>query len=202
MVNPAAAPDETGEWLELYNAGDVAVNLDGWQLADLDSDRHVIVGEYWLQPRAYIVLGRENDVNANGGVAVAYEYDGLALANEADELLLLTPWGTETDRLHWGEGTPLRVPKGASLERTGFGEPANWAEAARPWPGSAGDFGSPGTSYAPPPTITETPTDAPTETPLLLPTPTQEPPEQVPPIHLSEIMANPAAVADEAGEWL
>ncbi len=208
MANPAAVADEAGEWLELYNADSTAVNLNGWRLTDLDTDNHTIAGDLWIQPDAYVVLGRNGDITANGGVSVDYLYDGLAIANETDELLLVAPWGVDVDELRWGEGASLRVVKGASLERTGFGDGAGWMTASQPWPGSHGDLGSPGAPYVPPPlpptsTPGAPPTLPPTVPPTLVPSATPlAPPAVLPRIRLSEIMANPAAVPDEAGEWL
>ncbi len=169
MANPAAAPDEAGEWLELYNGDAAAVNLQGWTLADLGSDRTSIAAEVWLQPGEYAVLGRSADVAANGGLAVRFVYAGLQLANEADELILLAPWGEEVDRVAWGEGTGLSVSQGASLERSEFAPGAAWVTAAQSWPGSWGDLGSPNLPYVPraPAPPTAEPTLAPT--PLALP---------------------------------
>ena len=205
MANPATVPDEIGEWIELFNAGAFAVNLRGWQLADLDTDAHLVNSDLWIQPGEYLVLGRNADPASNGGAPVRYLYDGIAIANETDELLLFAPWGEEVDRLQWGEGTSLHIAKGASLERTGFDPGHGWTVAWQPWPGSLGDFGSPGAAYQPsPPTATHTPTAPHTPTvapPTLTPTPTAHP-HDAPHIRLSELMANPAAVPDESGEWI
>ena len=99
----------------MFNAGDATVNLRGWTLADLDSDRHVITADVVVEPGAYVVLARNGDSSTNGGVSAAYVYGGLSLANGADELLLLAPNGTEVDRVVWG--SVLATTPGASLER-------------------------------------------------------------------------------------
>ena len=71
-------------------------------------------------------------------------------------MLLLTPWDALADRISWGS-----VPSGVSLERVpaagGFGYGDLWVPAQAVWPGSAGDRGSPGVAYAPPPAATPTP---------------------------------------------
>ena len=158
MANPAAVPDEAGEWLEIYNADSAAVNLRGWTLADLDGEQAVIVDDLWVQPGEYVVLGRNADPSTNGGLVVRSVYTGLRLANEADELILFTPWGAEADRLLWGDGQGLRIVQGASLERTGFDAGATWVVAAQSWPGSSGDRGSPNMPYSPPALPTPAPT--------------------------------------------
>ena len=161
MANPAAVSDDVGEWVELYNADTMPINLDGWQFADLDSDHVLLSGELWLPPGGYLIVARIADPAQNGGVAVAMTYSGLQLANEADELILLAPWGAETDRVVW-DGENIAIAEGASLERTNFDPTASsdlssgkaWATAYFRWPGSAGDLGSPGAPYAPAPTAT------------------------------------------------
>ena len=167
MANPAAVADEAGEWLELFNADGEPVNLAGWSLSDFDQDRHTIVGDLWIQPGEYIVLGRHGDIGSNGGVPLRYVYTGIALANEADEVLLAAPWGAESDRVVWGNESGLRTAKGASLERTDFGRGDAWTLATQPWPGSGGDKGSPGAPYV---AAAPSPTPAPSATPTPAPT--------------------------------
>jgi hypothetical protein len=204
MANPAAVGDDVGEWIELYNGDSIAVNLNGWILADQGNDQAILSGDLWLQPGSYLVLAGVGDPAQNGGVTVQMSYSGLQLANESDELLLIAPWGAEVDHLYW-DGSNYKITEGASLERTGFDPDARWATAYFSWPGSAGDLGSPGAPYSPPPTLTPTPspTPLPTATPLPSPTPTLTPPPAVPPhLLLSEMMANPAAVGDDVGQWI
>ena len=158
LADPKAVADSAGEWVELHNPGSAPVNLAGWVLADAGSETHVITGELWLAAGAYVVLGRSADSAVNGGVPVAYAYRGFTLANSADEIILFTPEGAEMDRVAWGGTTGLAVKAGASLERTSLDGLAMWATAAAPWPGSAGDAGSPGMpNPSPPAALTPTP---------------------------------------------
>lgn len=173
MIDPSAAADDTGEWVELHSRAEAPVNLTGWVLADDDND-HVVLDESWIEPGAYLVLGRSGDAAQNGGVVVQGVYSGLQLANEADELRLLAPWGVEVDRVTWGSGG-LAAHTGASLERTGF-DGGSWVPGHTAWPGSAGDLGSPGAAYSPAPTTTPPPpTATPSPTPMLTPTATPLP---------------------------
>ncbi len=185
LADPAAVSDNDGEWIELFNAGDVAINLRGWTLADLGSDRHVIANDVLVEPGAYVVLARNGDPAVNGGVNAAYVYSGLALANGADELLLFAPDGTEIDRVVWD--TVLSTTRGASLER----RQAGWSTAQSPWPGSAGDLGSPG-AVAPPlvgePTV---PNTTPGGSPTAGPSPT------LPPNGLWPLVASPSPLQIE-----
>ena len=133
--------DSDGEWIELFNAGDVPVNLRGWSLSDLGTDQHVIATDLVIQPGAYLVLGRNADTSVNGGVDVDYVYAGLSLANGDDEIVLAVPGGREADRVVWGD--ELSASRGASLARSAFPDGA-WLPSPQPWPGSAGDRGTPG----------------------------------------------------------
>jgi hypothetical protein len=166
LADPAAVGDNEGEWVEIHNPGDEPVNLRGWQLADLGTERHTIEGELLIAPGAFIVLGRNADSSINGGAPVDYVYDGLSLANGEDELLLLAPDAREVDRVVWGDGS-LALPRGASLQRALPDDPDAWFVSTTPWPGSAGDLGTPGSGpdAAPPPTGTPPPAVTPTPAP-------------------------------------
>ena len=152
MQNPAAVADTAGEWFEVYNATSQAIDLNGWTIADAGTDRHHIQtpnGEpLWLPAGGYLVLGRNADANTNGGVPVAYRYAGFTLGNADDEIILLDGAGTEIDRVAYDGGPAFPNPDGAAMQLirpdldNALG--ANWRSAPDPWPGSAGDRGSPG----------------------------------------------------------
>jgi hypothetical protein len=199
LANPSAVNDSVGEWIELYNADTVAINLRGWTLHDQDDDRHVIADDLYILPTQHLVLARNGDADVNGGVYADHVYTGLSLANSTDEVILVGPGDVQVDAVRWGDEAPLRVSGGASLERVTFDDPPVWATAHAPWPGSAGDFGSPGQAYAPPadePTPTATPPLAPPPV-TVTPSPDGDPPRLL----ISEVLANPDAVGDNAGEW-
>ena len=149
MANPKAVADSAGEWLELYNAGSTQVDLDGWTLADEGSDSHKISGTVLIDPGQYIVLGRNSQSSANGGVTVAYQYTGYNLANGGDEVVLLDGSGLLVDRVTYSNGNGgWQIVAGASAQLTSTGVDnnmgSNWCVAATAWSGSAGDTGTPG----------------------------------------------------------
>jgi len=158
LADPKSVNDSSGEWLELYNPTTDPVNLRGWTLADLGSDRHTIPIDLTIPPGAYLVLGRNAEISSNGGAPVGYIYSDIALANSADELLLLAPDGTEVDRVTWGSDSGSSITAGVSLERTMLDDPATWLASPLAWPGSAGDTGTPGTAYIAAPVVTPTAT--------------------------------------------
>ncbi|MCB0074838.1 MAG: lamin tail domain-containing protein, partial [Caldilineaceae bacterium] len=140
LANPDTVGDSEGEWIELFNWGDAPVNLRGWTLADLGTDRFTVATDLTIAPGAYIVLARNGDAAANGGVDPALTYTGISLANGEDELLLIAPDGVEIDRVVWGEALTARA--GVSLERAGTTPAAPWQEARGPWR-AGGDWGTP-----------------------------------------------------------
>lgn len=51
-----------GDWVELYNAGETTVDLEGWVLSDADRDSAFVVPtSYLLAPGGYVVLCKDMD---------------------------------------------------------------------------------------------------------------------------------------------
>ncbi len=150
MPDPKAVLDSAGEWFEVYNASAQAIDLNGWTLADAGTEHHKITngGPLWLPAGGYLVLGRNADPRINGGVTVAYPYASFSLGNTDDEIILRDGAGTEIDRVAYDGGPAFPDPAGASMQliRPDLDNAvgANWRAAALPWPGGAGDLGSPG----------------------------------------------------------
>jgi hypothetical protein len=182
MNNPAAVADGSGEWFELYNPTGADIDINGWTIGDLDIDSHVIAngGPLLVPAGGYLVLANNADPATNGGVPVDYAYPaGFFLSNGADEVVLLDPAGAEVDRVEYDGGPAFPDPNGASMA---LADPAldnnigaNWCTSSTPF--GAGDLGTPGAAN-----------DC-------------DPPGEPPVVVINEIMNNPSAVADSAGEW-
>jgi hypothetical protein len=149
MQNPSAVNDSKGEWFEIYNADDSAVDINGWVIADNGTDSHTIDngGPLTINPGAYLVLGINDTTSVNGGLTVDYVYSGYFLANGDDEVILFLSDGvTEVDRVEYDGGTNWPDPTGKSMELTNPGldnnDGANWAEAVTTF--GDGDYGTPG----------------------------------------------------------
>jgi endonuclease/exonuclease/phosphatase family metal-dependent hydrolase len=150
MQDPSASDDTMGEWVELYNRGDVGIDINGWTLADGGSDAHTITngGALTVPAKGFVVLARSSDSATNGGVAVDYEYNSFTLNNTADEVILLNGSAAEVTRVSYDGGVNFPDPSGASMylispdadQNAG----ASWAVSSEPWVGSAGDYGTPG----------------------------------------------------------
>ena len=149
MPNPGAVLDSAGEWLELYNPGNQAININGWSLKDLGQDKHVIAhtGPLMVPSKGYLVLGRNSIQSQNGGVKVGYQYKNFQLANNWDEVYLLDNNGKTIDSFLYSTAKGFNIPSGASLSVRFPGldknVAANWCMETKPWPGSQGDKGTP-----------------------------------------------------------
>jgi predicted extracellular nuclease len=176
MQNPSAVSDSNGEWFEVYNPTGGAIDINGWTIADDDFDSHVIANGAPLPVPAggYLVLGRNADSAANGGVDVSYQYEGFFLSNGADELVLLDTFGAEVDRVEWDGGPVFPDPNGASMALVDpsldNNDGLNWCEASTLY--GDGDLGTPGAAN-----------------------------DCLPQLVINEIMQNPSAVSDSNGEW-
>ncbi len=148
MQNPSAVSDSAGEWFELFNPTDSDIDINGWTIADNDSESHVIDngGPLVLAAGGFLVLGIESDSTLNGGVEVDYQYSGLFLSNSSDELVLLDTEDTEIDRVEWDNGATFPDPTGASMSlndpANDNSDGANWSEATATF--GSGDSGTPG----------------------------------------------------------
>ena len=151
MINPAGVSDTMGEWLELYNWGDMAVDIRGWRIKDLGTNTHLI--EYpeplLIMPKSFFLMGREANSSNNGGYIADYVYSGFVLANGEDEIILENDQGVEQSRVEYNSSWP--IISGRSLAYIGEGihsNPTQWFATAEDqnFQYGAGDYGTPGTA--------------------------------------------------------
>jgi hypothetical protein len=136
----------------VFNPQPYPVDLLGWRLGDTNNPlQHTIATSVVVPSTGFAVLGRSADTLTNGGVAVDYAWGGLpGLGNSGDAVFLTAADGTLIDAVDYAQaGFP--DPSGASiildpgsLDATANDLPLAWCAAPLPWPGSAGDLGSPG----------------------------------------------------------
>lgn len=74
MVNPKAADDEPGEWIELHNPGNLPIDVNGWVLRDAGSNKVVLKSDkpLLIAPLGFFVVGGSADKQLNGGANVQY----------------------------------------------------------------------------------------------------------------------------------
>ncbi|MBN1335725.1 MAG: lamin tail domain-containing protein [Deltaproteobacteria bacterium] len=152
LNNPNAVSDAYGEWFEIYNASERTVYLNGVVISSsVDDDYHVIQGSNPIALAAgeVFVLGKNDDPDLNGNLAVDYLYTDIVLSNESDDLIL-TADDIVLDTVTWDDGATMPdVPGSAmSLDPDNLNavlndNPAVWCLADTPW-STFTDFGSPG----------------------------------------------------------
>jgi len=151
MADPDGIPDDKGEWLEIVNATDEVIDLNGWRIEDLSGQLHIIMngGPYLLQPGQVQVFGSNSIESSNGGVEVNYQYpySDFKIANDSDVIILKNLYGEEVDAVYYNKFAGWKVPKGASIEllhpNLDNNDPANWVKASTPY-GDGSNLGTPG----------------------------------------------------------
>ena len=144
MADPAAVPDQRGEWIELYNPGRRPMDLRGYSIASGGDPAHVIGRSLVIAPGSYAVLARVSDRRSNGGIHVDYSYGAsLTLANGRDWIALREPGGATVDSVAWravvtGASWGVRDP---TVENASVDE-RNWARATTTY--GLRDRGTPG----------------------------------------------------------
>lgn len=159
MKDPLVIDDTLGEWFEVYNRGDSAVDMNGWTIKDLGLESHVIAngGPLVIGPGEYKVFARNAAAMALEGVTVFYQYAGFQLANADDEIVLLDTSLLEVDGVSYDDGLTWPDPTGSSMQWSGSGDNADGATWSQNGPVfGSGDRGTPGApndwlSPAPPP---------------------------------------------------
>jgi DNA/RNA endonuclease YhcR with UshA esterase domain len=177
--------DEDDEYIELYNANDFAVDLEGWQVDDVvgGSTPYVLPVGAVIQPRAFLVLYSAQSkiaLNNSGG----------------DSVRLLRPDDVVVDDYTY---TATRADEAYSRTSDGGGE---WTHSYPPSPGAPN---TPGDTPTPTPTAIPGATPTPTTTPTVTSTPL---PVDVTGISLNEFLPDPASdwdgngVADAQDEYI
>ena len=146
MQDPDVPADKYGEWIELYNATDHPIDINGCVLSDNGTDSHIIDSSVIIASHGYSVLANEGNESLNGGLNEDYVYSGVALANGVDEVVL-TCGLVEIDRVEYDDGATFPDPNGASMNLDSFladnNVGSNWCDAMSVM--ASGDKGTPGT---------------------------------------------------------
>jgi competence protein ComEC len=144
LADPHAAPDSTGEWIELRNHTGSAVNLRSWTIRSANDRPHRVLEDVSMPPHGYVVLGRSADRSLNGGAPVSYAWGSdVALANGSDWLVIAAPDGKRVDSVAWHR--PLRgVAMGRLPDAPFLPDADGRAWAAQVLLFGAGDRGTPG----------------------------------------------------------
>lgn len=151
MNNPSALSDTEGEWFEIYNISDHAVNLQNLILGRDDANRHIITDPIELPPASYFVFERNAlATDASNG----YIYGTGILLPNTGAVLSIYNEGTETVpgalifSVNYG-GDNFPAYSGASISLNPAMINAADAMLGTSWCASTsvystGDFGTPG----------------------------------------------------------
>lgn len=151
LQDPAAVSDTLGEWFEVYNTTNTAIDIEGWVLSDLGNNVHTMVasgGNTIVPANGYLVIGRSTNTAVNGNAPVDYAWTVFTLGNNADQIII-TCGTTEIDRVEYTGASPWPNPTGSSMELslTAYNSVdndlgSNWGVAVTPF--GLGDNGTPG----------------------------------------------------------
>ena len=144
MVNPATVTVDTdGEWIEIYNAGSLPVQMEGLVIADSAASGrrpyHRISGPLTVPAGGYVTLGSSTNTTTNGGAPVDYAYgSAISLANSLDAFKISRVWGTDTltiDRVQYASASVSAVEgvsrelKNPAVDNANM-DGSNWAAAS------------------------------------------------------------------------
>ena len=149
MQNPSAVGDNAGEYFEVYNTTDTAIDMQGWVIKDETSESEThIISNLTVAANSYAVLGLNSNSSLNGGYIANYQYNTISLGNGTDGVILECS-ETIIDQVIWDDGTTFPDPAGKSMElninsytNTDNDLGTNWAESTQTF--GDGDFGTPG----------------------------------------------------------
>jgi len=183
MADPRVVFDEAGEWFEVHNPGTSEVDLQGWSISSGNDVPHTIATSVVVPPGGYVVLARNADPAVNGGVQAAYGYGTLNFSNTSDWISLADEDGNPVDNVAWTSKPPTGATRALVNPVCDNAEASGDAWKAATVPFGAGDLGTPGAVNGP---LEDCPL----------------PPPPLPrDVRINEVMADPSAVADSAGEW-
>ena len=150
MANPSTVSDSYGEWFEIQNTTDTIINIQGWSISDGGNDSHTISNDDMpvpVMPGEYFVFARNGDSSLNGGVIANYEYNGILLSNNEDEIIFSDNSGAIVDEVHYSNSWDYGA--GSSMEihdlTADNNDSENWIEATLAY--GNGDLGTPGAFY-------------------------------------------------------
>ncbi len=109
LPNPVGS-DKKGEFIELYNTGEKAINLKGWKIKDLVGKKEN--GKY----KIYSLDKIKKEIKEHSFLTIYKKDMNLSLVNtQYDEIILLNNKGKEVDRVHYKKA---QEAKSLSFENT------------------------------------------------------------------------------------
>ncbi|MEZ5979109.1 MAG: lamin tail domain-containing protein [Planctomycetota bacterium] len=198
MKDPDQASDDAGEWFEVFNTTASAIDLDGYTFS-AGLQTFTVSGTLVVPASGHQLFMRDVDALDNGGIdgagLGAYEYDpnlGMLwnMGNGDETLRVFDAVGTLVGELAYDNGVTFPDTSGVAMgldpmvayTQANAAIGANWCNQTSTVPGGT-DLGTPGS----PNDLCAGPGGGDTANPG--------------DVIVTEIMQNPAAVGDTAGEW-
>jgi hypothetical protein len=161
--NPPGSP-EVDEFIEIYNVGDVAIDIYGWTIHDtIGSSKEYIFPQVIVEPKQFFVLK-----NSQSQIVLNNTADGLVLKSSQGEIIDEMQFENSEESFSYG-----RYPDGVGTEFISMSTSEGLTNISPPTPTSTPTT-SPTPSKTPTPTKTPTPlkTTFPTNTSVPVVTPT------------------------------
>jgi hypothetical protein len=107
VLADGASAGEGEEFFEIRNTTGAAIDIDGYIIADLDNDYHIIDngGALLVPAGGFVTLGASNDTLVNGGTTHDYVYGkDMFLSNTIDEVVLADAAGNIVCQIAYDNG--------------------------------------------------------------------------------------------------
>lgn len=192
MLDNENVYDFRGEWIEVYNTTDQAVDLLGLRIERmLDNQEYMNDGHFEVmeslvvQPGETVIFAHRYFPHVNGGLPrVDYLYNYLEMKLTNIETLRMTGGGSVLDSVTWDKSWPHKVGRSLTLDADEFtvggnDDVKNWCYGVQTY-GEYGEYGTPGAANS----------QCLNKNDLT-----------VGDLVITEIMHNPNKVDDWAGEW-
>ncbi|MCF7807473.1 MAG: CotH kinase family protein [Candidatus Marinimicrobia bacterium] len=100
--------DDSGDWLELFNASGEEINLIGWGLQDANDDNLFMLGDSYLEPGGYLVLCHDTTLfrNVHGAVPRIVGNFDFNLSNAGELVRLYDHDGLLVDSVRYDDTDP------------------------------------------------------------------------------------------------
>lgn len=140
MPDPQAVPDTRGEWLELYNATERPIDLQGCVLRFVQAELTLpLEGPWQVEPAGRLTVARHADAGFTPDRVLA-----LRLRNDA-EVVRLQCGSADIDQLAYGDGAPQVLPGVALMvDAADLLGPVPPRVCSAQLPYVTGDLGTPG----------------------------------------------------------
>ena len=136
------------QWFEIYVTCSEPINLEGLELSN--GVISTTLPEFWLEESGFVILGRNSDMESNGGVDIDIEYSdilfsmgidhGVVALFDGEMLIDSVPLNSFSFFYDWQEGASMQLHQGLVDPQINDQEDM-WCDSSQSWDG--GDLGTP-----------------------------------------------------------